>query len=54
MHAIVRLAERVVSRTEIPTDGRAHAGRAVQSYMGDARGRWDGETHVVETTNLTG
>ncbi len=36
----------------IPLDGRPHANPAVRSYMGDARGRWDGDTLVVETTNF--
>jgi hypothetical protein len=36
----------------IPVDPRPHVGRAVQAYMGDARGRWDGDTLVVETTNF--
>ena len=36
----------------IPLDGQAHVGKAIQSYMGDARGRWDGDTLVVETTNF--
>ena len=36
----------------IPVDQRPHVGRAVQAYMGDARGRWDGDTLVVETTNF--
>jgi hypothetical protein len=34
-------------------DGRAHVGRAIRSYMGDARGRFEGDTLVVETTNFT-
>jgi hypothetical protein len=38
----------------IPLDGRPHAGAKVRSYMGDARGRWDGATLVVETTNFNG
>ena len=36
----------------IPVDQRPHVGRAVQAYMGDARGHWDGDTLVVETTNF--
>ena len=36
----------------IPVDQRPHVGRALQAYMGDARGRWDGDTLVVETTNF--
>ena len=33
--------------------GRAHIGEAIRSYMGDARGRFEGDTLVVETTNFT-
>jgi hypothetical protein len=38
----------------VPLDGRAHLSKALASYMGDARGHWDGATLVVETTNFNG
>jgi hypothetical protein len=37
----------------IPLDGRPHIGSSLHQYLGDSRGRWDGNTLVVETTNLT-
>jgi hypothetical protein len=36
----------------VPLDGRPHLPSTVTSYMGDARGHWDGETLVIETTNI--
>ncbi len=37
----------------IPLDGRPHLGPALKQYLGSSRARWEGETLVVETTNLT-
>jgi len=36
----------------IPLDGRPHASTRLGFEMGDARGRWDRDTLVVETTNF--
>jgi len=38
----------------IPLDARPHISSAIRSYMGDSRGRWEGDTLVVETTNFNG
>ncbi|HEY1241099.1 MAG TPA: hypothetical protein VGF16_11105, partial [Bryobacteraceae bacterium] len=48
------LQEMVHEARVIPVDGRPHPGPNVRSYMGDARGHWDGNTLVVETTNFLG
>ena len=36
----------------IPLDDSARSGKTIASYMGAARGRWDGNTLVVETKNF--
>ncbi len=37
----------------IPLDGRAHVDSKVRQYWGDSRGRWEGDTLVVEVTNFS-
>jgi hypothetical protein len=36
----------------IPLDGRPHVAKAINLEMGDARGRWEGSSLVIETTNF--
>lgn len=35
----------------VPLDGSPHPPASVQSWQGDSRGHWDGDTLVVDTTN---
>jgi hypothetical protein len=37
----------------IPLDGSPHVTQAINEFMGDARGHWEGNTLVVETTNIS-
>ena len=38
----------------IPLDGRSHLDPKIRGYMGDSRGRWEGNTLVIDTTNFIG
>ena len=36
----------------VPLDGRDHLDASIGQWVGDSRGRWEGDTLVVETTNF--
>lgn len=50
---VVILAEMIHDARIIPLDGRPHLNSNVRQWMGDSRGRWEGTTLVVDTTNFT-
>ena len=50
---VVILNEMIHDARIVPLDRRPHLEPAIRQWMGDSRGRWDGDTLVVETTNFT-
>ena len=49
---VVLFAEMNHNARVVPLDGRGHLADSVRQWTGDSRGRWDGDTLVVETTNF--
>ena len=49
---VVIVVEMIHDARIIPMDGRPHLDTGVRQWLGDPRGRWEGNTLVVETTNL--
>lgn len=49
---VVILVEMIHEARIIPLDGRPHLRQGLQQWLGDSRGRWEGDTLVVETTNF--
>jgi hypothetical protein len=50
---VVIVNEMVHDARVVPLDGRPHVGDALRFRAGDSRGRWEGDTLVVETRNFT-
>ena len=50
---VVLFLEAVHEARIINMDGRPHPPPSVQLWQGDSRGRWEGQTLVVDTTNFT-
>jgi hypothetical protein len=44
--------EKIHDARIIPLGARAHVSASLRHYLGDSRGRWEGDTLVVETTNF--
>ena len=51
---VVIYAEMIHDARVVPLDGRPHLDASLRQWMGDSRGRWEGDTLVVETANFTG
>ena len=51
---VVILQEHIHDVRVIPLDGRPHFAPSIRQFAGSSRGRWEGDTLVVETTNLKG
>ncbi len=50
---VVMLHEMIHDARVIPIDGQPHLNGGVRQLHGDSRGRWDGDTLVIETTNYS-
>lgn len=46
------LQEEIHDLRIIPLGGQPHLGPKIRQYLGDSRGRWEGNTLVVDTTNF--
>ena len=49
---VVILVEMIHDARIIPVGNRPHVDAKIPQWMGDSRGRWEGNTLVVETTNF--
>ena len=49
---IVLLTEMIHNARIVPLDGRPHPSQSLRLWGGDSRGRWEGDTLVIETTNF--
>jgi hypothetical protein len=52
-NTVVIMNEMIHDARVVPMDGRPHLAPAIRQWLGDSRGRWDGDALVVETTNFT-
>jgi hypothetical protein len=50
---VVLFTEMIHEARIIPLDGRPHLPHNIRLWSGDSRGRWEGKTLVVDTTNFS-
>src|SRR5439155_26917229 len=50
---VVLIMEIIHEARIIPLDGRPHLSQSIRQWSGDSRGRWEGKTLVVDTTNFS-
>src|SRR2546425_5971620 len=50
---VVLIMEIIHDARIIPLDGRPHISQSIRQWNGDCRGRWEGNTLVVDTTNFS-
>jgi hypothetical protein len=50
---VMIMQEMIHDARVIPVDGRPHGAQPLRRWLGDSRGRWEGDTLVVDTTNYT-
>ncbi len=50
-HVVIQV-EMIHDTRIIPLDGRPRPGRSIPQWLGEMRGRWEGDTLVVETRNI--
>jgi hypothetical protein len=49
---VVLFTEMVDEARFVPLDGRPHLPSSIRQWQGDSRGRWEGDTLVIDTTNF--
>jgi hypothetical protein len=51
-NSVAIMTEMIHDARIIPLDGGPHVPANIQTWLGDARGHWEGDTLVVDTTNF--
>jgi hypothetical protein len=51
-NSVAIMTEMIHDTRVIPLDGGPHLPSSIQTWLGDARGHWDGDTLVVDSTNF--